>query len=153
MLIFACMAMIIIFNMMSDKLVDNAEGESAHVLAPQSMILTLEYPGGTIERLGRNWRVTRNNDVSSISAGAQQQLAQQLINHWLLLAGELKLIESDEPGYRVVVWLAGEQDPRRFWLQPQAGLITEILSQKTWQLAPPQVAQLNFDSLLLNNEL
>jgi hypothetical protein len=153
-LIFACLAMIIIFNTMTDKLVDNAEGESALILPPGSMILTLEYPDGTIERLGRNWLVTLKNE-SELSSDQQgqgrtqaqvQDIAQQLIDRWLMLTAQVKLTTSDETGYRVVIWLAGEQQSRRFWIQPSVGLITDILSQTTWQLELEQISQLNLES-------
>ena len=142
-MIFACLAMIIIFNTMSNKLVDNAEGESGLILPPQSMILTLEYPSGTIERLGRNWRVTLDNDSLKNADQSNQQFAHYLTNQWLMLQGETQLTQSDETGYRVVIWLAGEQNPIRFWIQPQAQLITNILTQQTWYLTAQQIAQLS----------
>jgi hypothetical protein len=149
-LIFACLAMIIIFNTMTNKLVDNAEGESALILPPGSMILTLEYPDGTIERLGRNWLVTLKNE-SELSSDPQGQAqvqarAQQLIDRWLMLTAQVKLTTSDEAGYRVEIWLAGEQQSRRFWIQPSVGLMTDILSQTTWRLELGQISQLNLES-------
>lgn len=144
--------MIIIFNLMSGKLVDNAEGESALVLPAQSMILTLEYPSGTIERLGRNWRVTLQNESAQISAERRQQFAQQLVEHWQGLTAQIKLSQSDETGYRVIVWLAGDDEPKRFWVQPQAGLLTEVISQKTWQLSRQQTTALSLGLLSATGE-
>ncbi len=141
-MIFACLAMIIIFNTMSDKLVDNAEGDSASVLPPQSMILTFDTPEYTIERLGRNWLLTLKKDQTSLNDIEQQQFAQHLVEYWQLASGDIVTATSDEPGYRIVVWLATEQEPRRFWIQPTVGLLTELHSQTTWQLTPNQLMQL-----------
>jgi len=141
------MAMIIIFNAMTDKLVDNAEGELAPVLPVGSMILTLEYPDGTIERLGRNWRVTHHHAPEPLTGQQAQVLTQQLIDRWLGLTGKVIVTTSDEQGYRVVVWLAAEQEPRRLWIQPMAGLITDILSQTTWQIDFATLTQLPLESL------
>jgi len=142
--------MIIIFNTMSNKLVDNAKGESAPVLPADSMILTVEYPSGTIERLGRNWLVT--SAQTSLSGEQVQQATQQLIDRWLGLTGEIMFVSSDEQGYRVVIWLAAAQEPRRFWVQPTAGLVTDILSQTTWEIPLTQISQLTLQSLELAKE-
>ncbi|NRA54405.1 MAG: hypothetical protein HRU23_09700 [Gammaproteobacteria bacterium] len=149
-LIFSCIAMILIFNTMSNKLVDNAEGESAPVLPAGSMILTVEYPSGTIERLGRNWLVTSSQ--ASLSGEQGQQATQLLIDRWLGLTGDIMLVSSDEQGYRVVIWLAAAQEPRRLWVQPTAGLVTDILSQTTWKIPSTQIAQLTLQSLELVKE-
>jgi len=146
-LIFSCLAMIIIFNTMSGKLIENAEGQSTLVLPGGSMILTLEYPNGIIERLGRNWLVTRNHAPEPLSGEQEQGLTQQLIDRWLGLTGEVIVTTSDEQGYRVVVWLAGEQEPRRLWVQPSAGLITDVLSQTTWKVDLVALSQLPLESL------
>ncbi|MDP2562541.1 hypothetical protein [Psychrobium sp. 1_MG-2023] len=134
-LMFSCMAMIIIFNLMGDKLVDNAEGDIVPILPEQSMILTLEYPNYSIERLGRGWRVAPANHLTT-------ELTEQVINTWLALQGEVTLTDSDEAGYRVKVWLAGSTEPQRFWIQPQAGLITDVLNQQSWRVAPNQLMAL-----------
>jgi len=129
--------MIIIFNLMGEKLIDNAEGDITTVLPEQSMILTIEYPNFSVERLGRNWRVSPSDQLSSDHAVA-------LINHWLSLSGEITLsADSDEEGYRVKVWLAGNEQPNRYWVQPTSGFITDIIKQKSWRVAPPLLAQLD----------
>lgn len=135
-LIFACMGMIIIFNLMGDKLIKNAQGDIVNVLPEQSIILTLEYPDVSIERLGRSWRVTPTNKLTNENAA-------KIINHWLSLSGEITLSsDSEESGYRVMLWLAGNEQPNRYWVQPQSGYITDILQQKTWKISPSLLSEL-----------
>jgi len=135
-LIFSCMGMIIIFNLMGGKLIENAEGDITSVLPEQSMILTLDNPDFSIERLGTNWRVTPS-DRLSIDA------AQAIINKWLAMQGEMTFLPgSDEQGYRVAIWVAGDELPRRYWVQPKSGLITDIIRQKTWRVSPVLLAEL-----------
>jgi len=135
-LIFACLGMIIIFNLMGEKLIDNAQGDISTILPEQSMILTIEYPDFSIERLGRTWRVSPSEQLSGDEAVA-------LLNHWLVLSGEVILSsDSDEQGFRVMVWLAGNEQPNRYWVQPKSGFITDIIKQKSWRVAPPLLAQL-----------
>jgi len=135
-LIFSCLGMIIIFNLMGKKIIDNAEGDITHVLPTQSMILTLEHPEFSIERLGTSWRVTPRERLSN-------KAAEQVVNNWLSLQGEITLsAASDEEGYRVMVWLAGNEQPTRYWIQPEAGLVTDIIKQKTWRIVPSILAEL-----------
>jgi len=135
-LIFSCMGMILIFNLMGGKLIENAEGDITSVLPEQSMILTLENPDFSIERLGTNWRVTPSERLST-------EAAQAIINKWLAMQGGITLLPgSDEQGYRVMVWLAGDELPRRYWVQPKSGLITDIIKQKTWRVSPELLAEL-----------
>ena len=134
-LIFACLGMIIIFNLMSGKLIDNAEGSVATILPEQSMILTLEYPNVSIERLGTSWRVNPSEII-------QPADVERIMNTWLTISGEISLATSDEEGYRVTLWLAGQEHPMKLWIQPDSQLITDILNQKTWMISPSQLNQL-----------
>lgn len=134
-LIFACLGMIIIFNLMSGKINDNAEGSIVTVLPEQSMILTLEYPNVSVERLGTSWRINPSNLLASDSV-------EHIINAWLTLTGEVSLATSEEVGYRVTLWLAGDEFPTKLWIQPNAMLITDIISQKTWKVSTTQLQQL-----------
>ena len=134
-LIFACLGMIIIFNLMSGKLIDNAEGSIATILPEQSMILTLEYPNVSIERLGTSWRVNPSEFI-------QPADVERIMNTWLTMSGEISLATSDEEGYRVTLWLAGQEHPMKLWVQPESQLITDILNQKTWMISPSQLNQL-----------
>ncbi len=134
-LIFACLGMIIIFNLMSGKLIDNAEGSVATILPEQSMILTLEYPNVSIERLGTSWRVNPSEII-------QPADVERIMNTWLTISGEISLATSDEEGYRVTLWLAGQEHPMKLWIQPESQLITDILNQKTWIISPSQLNQL-----------
>ena len=134
-LIFACLGMIIIFNLMSGKLIDNAEGSVATILPEQSMILTLEYPNVSIERLGTSWRVNPSEII-------QPADVKRIMNTWLTISGEISLATSDEEGYRVTLWLAGQEHPMKLWIQPESQLITDILNQKTWMISPSQLNQL-----------
>ena len=135
-LIFACMGMIIMFNLMNDKLVDNAEGQVVPILPEQSMILTLEYPNYAIERLGTSWRVNPGDQLPTDEAAP-------LIQAWGELTGEVSLATSEEEGYRVTLWLAAQEHPIKLWIQPQESLITDIITQKTWRLMPAQLAQID----------
>lgn len=135
-LIFACMGMIIIFNLMGDKLIENAEGDITPILPEQSTILTLEHPNFSIERLGRTWRVAPAEALST-------ERVSSVVNNWLALQGEITLATlPDEEGYRVMVWLAGNEQPNRYWIQPQAGLVTDIIQQKSWRVSPAILATL-----------
>ncbi len=132
-LIFACMGMIIIFNLMGDKLIENAEGDITPILPEQSTILTLEQPKFSI---GRTWRVTPSESLSS-------EKVTSVIDNWLALQGEITLeTPPDEAGYRVMVWLAGNEQPNRYWVQPQAGLVTDIIKQQSWRVSPAILATL-----------
>lgn len=134
-LIFACLGMIIIFNLMSGKINDNAEGSIVNVLPEQSMILTLEYPNVAIERLGTSWRINPSDVLSS-------ENVENIINSWLTLTGEVSLATSEDIGYRVTLWLAGDEHPKKLWIQPEAMLITDILSQRTWKVSSEQLNHL-----------
>lgn len=134
-LIFACLGMITIFNLMSGKLIENAEGTIVSILPEQSMVLTLEYPTVSIERLGTSWRVNPSDKI-------QPDDVERIINAWLTMSGEMSLATSDEEGYRVTLWLAGQEHPMKLWIQPESKLITNILSQKTWMITATQLNQL-----------
>ena len=134
-LIFACMGMIIIFNLMSGKINDNAEGSVVTILPEQSMILTLEYPNVVIERLGTSWRVNPSDTLTADNV-------EKAINTWLSLTGEVSLVASEEIGYRVTLWLAGDEHPKKLWIQPKAMLITDIISQKTWKVSADKLSGL-----------
>jgi len=134
-LIFACLGMIIIFNLMSGKINDNAEGSIVSVLPEQSIILTLEYPNVSVERLGTSWRINPSNVLATDGV-------ENIINAWLALTGEVSLATSEEVGYRVTLWLAGDEFPTKLWIQPKAMLITDIISQKTWKVSITQLQQL-----------
>jgi len=135
-LIFACMGMIILFNLMNDKLVANAEGEVVSILPEQSMILTLEYPQFSIERLGTSWRVTPRESLG-------QDKVAPLIEGWLKLSGEVSIEASEEEGFRVTLWLAGQEHPTKLWIQPQSLLVTDIISQNVWKITPHQLSIIN----------
>ena len=135
-LIFACMGMIILFNLMNDKLVANAEGEVVSILPEQSMILTLEYPQFSIERLGTSWRVTPRESLG-------QDKVAPLIEGWLKLSGEVSIEASEEEGFRVTLWLAGQENPTKLWIQPQSLLVTDIISQNVWKITPHQLSIIN----------
>ncbi|WP_435275549.1 hypothetical protein ACMAZF_00460 [Psychrobium sp. nBUS_13] len=135
-LIFACMGMIILFNLMNDKLVANAEGEVVSILPEQSMILTLEYPQFSIERLGTSWRITPNESL-------EQDNVAPLIEAWLKLSGEVSVATSEEEGFRVTLWLAGKEHPTKLWIQPQSQLVTDIISQDVWKITPHQLSTIN----------
>ena len=135
-LIFACMGMIILFNLMNDKLVANAEGEVVSILPEQSMILTLEYPQFSVERLGTSWRVTPGEKL-------EQDNVAPLIEAWLKLSGEVSVATSEEEGFRVTLWLAGKEHPTKLWIQPQSHLVTDIISQDVWKITPHQLSTIN----------
>lgn len=121
---------------MNDKLIDNAEGQVVPILPEQSMILTLEYPHFSVERLGTSWRVTPSEKLPSDSVPL-------LIQGWLQLTGEVSLETSEEQGYRVTLWLAGQEHPTKLWIQPQSKLVTDIIAQKTWLLVPSQLIHID----------
>jgi len=127
--------MITIFNLMSEKLIDNAEGSVVTILPEQSMVLTLEYPNVSIERLGTSWRINPSETL-------QPTDVERVINTWLTINGEVSLATSDEVGYRVTLWLAGQEHPMKLWIQPESKLITDILNQKTWMISTQQLQQL-----------
>lgn len=135
-LIFACMGMIILFNLMNDKLVANAEGEVVSILPEQSMILTLDYPQFSIERLGTSWRITPSESL-------EQDNVAPLIEAWLKLSGEVSVATSEEEGFRVTLWLAGKEHPTKLWIQPQSQLVTDIISQDVWKINPHQLSTIN----------
>lgn len=130
------MGMIILFNLMNDKLVANAEGEVVSILPEQSMILTLEYPQFSVERLGTSWRVTPRESLG-------QDKVAPLIEGWLKLSGEVSIEASEEEGFRVTLWLAGQEHPTKLWIQPQSLLVTNIISQNVWKITPHQLSIIN----------
>lgn len=113
MLIFASLAMILIFNSTHLSWVDKGDDPSDWFLLPEaSMILTLDYPAATIERTGPTWRVTASSPVS-------QEEVQQLVLQWQ--GTRMKGISEDEwnalqsslsdPLAVVRITLAGQVDP------------------------------------------
>lgn len=139
-LILACVIMIYLFNTMNTKLVDNIEGQAEAILPPQSMLLTLEYPGMSFERLGRHWRTTPGVDIEPI-------VIEQLITGWQALEALATTQQSEEQGFRILLWLATQEHPRRFWLQPESRLLTDIQQQRSWQLSETQLRLLVPDYL------
>ena len=113
MLIFACLAMILIFNSTHLRWTDRGDDPADWFLLPEaSMILTLDFPAATLERTGPVWRVTGPVTLS-------QEEVENLAAQWQ--GTRVKGISKDEweaiqtsleaPLAVVRVTLAGQTDP------------------------------------------
>lgn len=110
-LIFSTLFMIFLFNGMHHKLMTNSENQSSHqAIIPQTeLILTLDMPNFSIERIGRSWRV-----VPELNRKVSEQRLQDLLLSWKNLTGERLTTEdvtqwqSETPDKVAVFWFAGQ---------------------------------------------
>jgi hypothetical protein len=112
-LIFATVAMIVLFNVTHQRWLEQPSASRLQLVPEQSVILTLEYPAGSLALFGKGWRVSPADLMPAAEAG---QLAQQ----WLGLTAEPVAEALREqvlnglkaPDFVVRLTLAGESGPR-----------------------------------------
>lgn len=109
-LIFSTLFMIFLFNGMHHKLLSNADSDSQHqtIIPSTELILTLDMPNFSIERIGRSWRAVPEPEPKI----GEQQLQNLLLN-WKNLTGQRLSSEaaakwqSQTPDKVAVFWFAG----------------------------------------------
>ncbi len=109
-LIFSTLLMIFLFNGLHQKLFNKLDDEpeiQQNIIPPTELILTLDLPGVSVERIGRSWRTQPEQKVSA------EQL-QQIIHAWQGLIGlrlnpeALSQWQLNEPNRVAVFWFAGQ---------------------------------------------
>ncbi|WAJ70100.1 hypothetical protein [Catenovulum adriaticum] len=109
-LIFSTLFMIFLFNGMHHKLFTSSESQSSHqAIIPQTeLILTLDMPNLSIERIGRGWRI-----VPEPKTNISEQRLHSLLQNWKNLTGErlasddIAKWQSETPNKVAVFWFAG----------------------------------------------
>ncbi|AWB66918.1 hypothetical protein C2869_10935 [Saccharobesus litoralis] len=148
-LIFASLTMILLFNGVHNKLLNNEpELGSMHAVFPsEQILLTLDMPGVSIERVGRGWRANPAKQYT------EQQL-EKLIVAWQAMQGELLSATqaaayqvNTHPDYVVTAWFAGQR--QGYVLQiyvEQTGLLINDIQQDVWL----RVDDAKLDTLFIN---
>lgn len=138
-LIFSMLLMIMVFNGMHKKF---SMGGSANVMLPLlpegSLLLTLEYPNASIERIGQGWR-------SNPPLGLDGEQLAQIINGWQNEAVEWQVDDEEAkvmtkgkmPVYYVIAHLAGKRDGAVYAFYPQLDDVwIHDQQQSRWLKAP-----------------
>ncbi|NTS75702.1 hypothetical protein HR060_02380 [Catenovulum sp. SM1970] len=109
-LIFASLIMILLFNGVHNKLLENTEkaGAPLALLPKEQVLLTLDLPNYSIERVGKEWRLRPENTVELVKLN-------QLMTAWYQ-AQALVMTEQEQsvyqgntnPDWVAVAWFAGE---------------------------------------------
>jgi hypothetical protein len=98
--------LIVLFNLAGGlfKSGDSAPSSLIKLLPPNAVVMSIELNLGTIERVGRGWRL--------LPGGADAQLLAALVANWH--QAELEAIGQDrlKQAQVVTVWLAGEEQGR-----------------------------------------
>lgn len=143
-LIFAVLGMIFIFNYSHKRLTHEnlSTPKQATLLPSEAMILTMQGPDYTIERIGRSWR-------SRPDIGLPPEQLDKMMHAWLsepLKALELPDGQLPVSQYSQVYqfWLAGVTEPVSLTLyQLDSGLVIS-----NWQSQLLQLDELNIPKLL-----
>ena len=122
-IIFAMLLMIVLFNS-THNILTGSMGEdeiSAPLLPADSVLMTLDFSGQKIERIGRGWRLRPAESV------AEADLA-ELVNAWHSTNMARTEDYPEAEPLIVVVWLAGESKGRvyQFYSTDDGGLNVEI---------------------------
>lgn len=142
-LIFASAFMILLFNGAHYKLLNRdsepLDSSVFSVLPEQSVVLTLDMPGVSVQRYGKSWR-------SEPDSGLSETQMQQLVSAWQHLQGsELSQVEMSiyqqeldrAPDHVIVVWLAGSDKPIAIQLfQLKDALLALWGEQQIWLKLP-----------------
>ncbi|MCE2593998.1 hypothetical protein K6Y31_04110 [Motilimonas cestriensis] len=143
-LIFAVLGMIFIFNFSHKRMLNEeiSSPKQTTLLPSHSMILTMQGPDYTIERIGRSWR-------SRPDIGLAPEQLNKMMNAWLseplatleLPTGQLPVSQFSQV-YQF--WLAGVDEPVSLTLyQLESGLVIS-----NWQSQLLQLDELNIHKLL-----
>ncbi|MCF2862756.1 MULTISPECIES: hypothetical protein [Pseudoalteromonas] len=109
-IIFAMLIMIFVFNGLHHRLGGDDEPKGPQPLLPaQSYILTLEYPGIKIERIGTSWRMQQDSDAAQPSADIQTLEAN--VRAWQQQRAPLAEPLGGAPLLAATLTLAGEPTP------------------------------------------
>ncbi|MCU4677585.1 hypothetical protein N7931_18360 [Catenovulum sp. 2E275] len=108
-LIFSTLFMIFLFNGLHHKLLDNTDKSmiKKNLLPATELILTLDLPGISIERVGRGWRSVPEKNLST------EQLQQIMVN-WqslevkTLMPDQSQPFTNQQPDKVAVFWFAGQ---------------------------------------------
>ncbi|MFT4923964.1 MAG: hypothetical protein ACI8WB_000042 [Phenylobacterium sp.] len=138
-LIFSMLLMIMVFNGMHKKF-NSTEPQNTQVslLPENSLMLTLEYPNTTIERIGQGWRsnppidltVQQLNEV--MTAWQDQQL------DWHVDDNEAKVMTKGKmPAHYVIAHLAGKDEGAVYAFYPELEDVwIHDQQQQRWLKAP-----------------
>ncbi|WP_111976860.1 hypothetical protein [Algibacillus agarilyticus] len=144
-LIFSSLAMILIFNGVHQKILGSVEqtGDQVSVLPTDQILLTLDVPGYSIERIGRSWRTNPDK-------GLEAALLEKTIASWVNLQGIIlspaqvsAYALAQYPDYVVTAWLAGQHQGYTFKIfETQHELIIQDIQIDRWlvldnQYRPP----------------
>lgn len=136
MLIFATLFMILLFNSTHKIWLDNSdEGVAIPLLPEHASLMTIEYGGVKLERIGRGWRL---NPQSNVSGESLARVASAWQEAYILPVAS---IPAESPPYVIVIWLAGEAEGRVFKIFDDQNHIIEYNGQQ-FQLAQGEIAEL-----------
>ncbi|WP_018692143.1 hypothetical protein [Algicola sagamiensis] len=148
-LIFSMLIMIFLFNGLHHRMLSfESEPQSQQLLPEESMLLTLELPPYSIERIGKAWRIQPGRKDTSEAELHQLTTAWQSISGVVMVKGELpsELLDRSDPDQVVVAWLAGRTDGYQLYVYriAQNTYIYDAQTERWLRLMPDDV-----DSLLL----
>ncbi|WP_108652505.1 hypothetical protein [Dongshaea marina] len=137
-LIFAVMAIILLFQLADRRIQRNAPAEQILSLLPKdAVILTWKGPDYSIERIGNSWRVQPALKISSLQISSR--LDYWLHQQWPKSPNQ----QFPEQGEVIRVWLAGHDQPllltlSRFqgdyYVRNWLGVWLQVTSEDYWKL-------------------
>jgi hypothetical protein len=142
-IIFSMLLMILLFNTTNNILTGSLDDEvEASLLPSGSMLMTLQMPSITLERIGKGWRTSQPSAVSETHM-------QALVSRWQ--DSIMTNFEGEVPlGMPVIViaWLAGENSGRVFQLYGSGRDTIVLHQQQVYKIADVPIEQL----LLVENQ-
>lgn len=134
-IIFAMLAMILLFNNVTNKLTENTASTDSPLLPEDAVIMTVEYDQNKIERIGNGWRITP-------AAGDITHAPEQVVDAW----HKVTLAPSQTPAQGtplvVVIWLAGEMNGRVLQIYTDNQPVLFRYQGQTYQLISPALTEL-----------
>lgn len=121
--------MILLFNTTNNILTGGDEEVSSLSLLPDGAVLmTLQMPKITLERIGQGWQSSANTDYSSSDM-------QALVANWQ--AAQMETFSEDMPSGMptiVIAWVAGENSGRVFQMYQDQNDIIVLYQQQLFKL-------------------
>lgn len=138
-IIFTMLLMILLFNTTNNIFTGGDEELSSISLLPEEAILmTLQMPKVTLERIGQGWQ-------SSTETNYSQEQVQGLVARWQ--TAQMEIFDEDMPSGMptiVIVWIAGENSGRVFQMYQQQKDVVVLYQQQLFTLPNMTVDQFVF---------
>lgn len=134
--IFAMLFMVYLFTLSNDMINKGDEIPEAESVFPAfSVVMTLDFGVSRIDRIGQDWRLTSDDEIS-----LQRLVA--ISETWSTLSVLPTTLTFDSAPYVVSIQLAGENRSRVYQLFPQGGDIILQLNGAQYLLSDINIDQL-----------